>query len=153
MSTIDNLYEKYITDRGVNLSLEQFTLFATFFPSLLVILSDGTMDSGEVLHLKKLAANLASTFSADGLGIKRIEELTEIFSDEFDFLIQHIESWKETFLLALKNYLQHFPESKETVLDTLHLFAETSEDVDEAEDDMIKYLVEKLELMDSSSRA
>ena len=38
MSSIENLYEKYVRDRGVNLSLEQFTLFATFFPSLLVIL-------------------------------------------------------------------------------------------------------------------
>ncbi|MDX2303048.1 MAG: hypothetical protein NW226_09620 [Microscillaceae bacterium] len=151
MSTIENLYDQYIKERGVNLSLEQFTLFATFFPTLLVILSDGTMDSGEDMHLKRLSNNLASAFVADGLGVRRIEELKGIFSLEFDYLIKNIEQWKELFLIALKNHLHHYPESKETVLDTLHLFAETSEDVDDAENDMIQYLIEKLDLIDNSS--
>ncbi len=150
MPTIDELYENYTQQREVRLSLEQFTLFAIFFPALLVILSDGNLDSEERLHLERLARSLAHAFSEDGLGTKRIEELQTIFSQEFEYLIEHIEEWKEIFLQALNQHLKNFPESKETVLDTLHLFAETSEDVDEAEGDMIRYLSEKLDLMDTS---
>lgn len=150
MKTIEELFDDYSRERSLDISLEQFTMFAIFFPSLLVILSDGTLDSEEDLHLKKLSENLANTFMADGLGVKRVEELKEIFVREFEYLIQKIDDWKDAYLTALKNHLKNYPESKETVLDVLHFFAETSEDVDDAENDMIKFLIGRLELEDKN---
>lgn len=149
MLTIEELYEKYLDKRFSKLTLEQFTLFAEFFPALLVTLSDGTLDAEEKAYLNRLANNLALVFSEDGLGLKRIQELEVTFIREFEYLTQHIDYWQDKYLTALKNHLAHFPESKETILDTLHLFAETSEDVDEAESDMIDYLTNKLNLIDT----
>ena len=47
--------------------------------------------------LKNWLLILPVHFQQMGLGVKRIEELTEIFSDEFDFLIAHIDQWKDHF--------------------------------------------------------
>lgn len=148
--TMEDLYENYKQERTLDLTLEQFTLFAEFFPALLVILSDGVMDSKERLYLGKLSKSLAYVFSEDGLGNNKIIELQNIFTDEFEYLVQNTEDWKEKYLQALKSHLDKFPESKETILDTLHLFAETSQDFDEAENKMIVYLTDKLDLIDQN---
>lgn len=147
--TIEELYEQYIEQRSINLTIEQFTLFAEFFPAILVILSDGVMDVKEKTYLEKLVKSLANTFAEDGFGKKRIQELQGIFMTEFHFLVTHIDAWKEKYLQALKNHLEYFPESKESILDIIHLFAETSQDVDDAENNMVKFLTHNLNLMDS----
>ncbi|NJO00978.1 MAG: hypothetical protein HC880_04135 [Bacteroidia bacterium] len=149
MRTMEELYESYLAKRSIDLTLEQFTLFAEFFPAVLVILSDGTLDAEEKLYLGKLAKSLAQAFSEDGLGNKRIKELQNTFIREFEYLVKNVEFWKDKYLLALKNHLEDFPESKETILDTLYLFAEKSQDVDEAENNMILYLTKKLNLMNT----
>jgi hypothetical protein len=144
---IEELYDLFVEQRNIDLDLEQFTLFTEFFPAVLVILSDGVMDTREKLYLEKLINSLANAFTNEGGGNKHIHKLQHIFSQAFDFLIQHLEEWKDKFLLALKSHLAEFPESKETILDTIHLFAETSQDVDEAEGNMVRFLTEKLNLL------
>lgn len=146
MSSIEELYEQYIGDRPVNLTLEQFTLFAEFFPALLIILSDGTLDEQERIYLAKLAKSLAQVFSEDGLGTKKIRELQAIFIREFEYLVKNLEFWQEKYISALKGHLKLYPESKATILDTLFLFANTSENSGEEENKMIQYLSEQLDL-------
>ncbi|NJL13381.1 MAG: hypothetical protein HC913_10510 [Microscillaceae bacterium] len=50
----------------------------------------------------------------------------------------------------LEAHLTTYPESKEVILDTLHLFAEVSQDVDDAECRMIAFLTRKLNLLHKS---
>lgn len=144
---MDELYEKYIIKRQLNLNKEQFVLFAEFFPALLVLLSDGILDSKEKSYLKKLSYNLSHTFLQDGYGTKKVKELEEIFNAEFEYLTLHIENWKEGYLNALRYHLEAYPESKATILESLRLFAHTSQDYNESESNMISYLAKELNLL------
>jgi hypothetical protein len=148
MLNIEKLYEHYTQERPLNLSVEQFTLFAEFFPALLVILSDGFFDHKEKIYLQKLVKCLSDSFAEDGFGAKRVQELQIIFSQEFEYLIQNLDKWKEPYIKALQSHLALFPENKETILDTINLFAETSQDVNEAESNMVRFLIQKLHLIE-----
>ncbi|MCU0446804.1 MAG: hypothetical protein MUE85_17995 [Microscillaceae bacterium] len=148
MLNIEKLYEHYTQERPLNLSIEQFTLFAEFFPAVLIILSDGFFDQKEKVYLQKLVKCLGDSFIQDGFGAKRVQELQSIFAQEFEYLIQNIDKWKELYIRALQNHLTNFPENKETILDTLNLFAETSQDFNESEENMVKYLVRELHLIE-----
>jgi hypothetical protein len=149
MTSIEELYENYIQERLVNLTIEQFTLFAEFFPAVLVIVSDGIFDHKEKTYLEKLVQSLGKSFSEDGFGTKRVQELKSIFAQEFEYLITHIDIWQELYLKALKTHLQHYPESKETILETIYLFAQHSQDFDEAESNMVSFLTSELRLLDT----
>lgn len=146
MSEIEKLYEDYIHKRNLTMSLDQFILFAEFFPAVLVIMSDGTADEQERLYLDRLNTNLANIFEEDGLSREYIHRLKLTFDEEFEYLMQNLELWKEPYLHALHEHLEHHPESKEIILDTLYLFASKSQDVDESENEMISFLTQRLEL-------
>lgn len=146
MNTIEELYYHYRQKRKISLNLEQFTLLVEFFPSLLVVLSDGVVDSGEQLYLDKLVQSIVNIFALEGFNQKKTEELYKIYSTEFDYIIQNIDDWKKDFLRVLRNYLEVNPEQKEMILDTLHLFAETSQDVTDIERGMILRLKRELNL-------
>jgi hypothetical protein len=149
MSEIEKLYEDYSYKRGLNISLDQFMLFAEFFPAVLVILSDGIVDDQERIYLDRLNTNLANIFEEDGLSKEYIYKLKKTFDEEFDYLMTHLKEWKDTYLDALSEHLTHNPESKEIILDTLYLFASKSQDVDESENQMIQFLTQKLNLLQS----
>ncbi|MGD1841197.1 MAG: hypothetical protein ACFB0B_09915 [Thermonemataceae bacterium] len=143
---IEHLYIVYKEKRSVKLSLEQFTTFAEFFPTLLVIKSDGVIDSGEKLYLQKLSESLGNIFKEDGLGSLKINTLIQTFKEEFEYLLYHLEEWQDAFLEALKGHLENNPHDRETILDTIYLFAETSEDVSDDEKSMLEYIKNRLQL-------
>ncbi|GAB4398170.1 MAG: hypothetical protein OHK0053_16230 [Microscillaceae bacterium] len=147
MLEIENLYADYYQGRKAALTLEQFTLFAEFFPALLVLLSDGVIDEREKSYLSRLSDSLANIFEEDGLSLVHIEQLKKIFAQEFEHLIAQLDQWRERYLEVLQAHLTTYPESKEVILDTLHLFAEVSQDVDDAECRMIAFLTRKLDLI------
>jgi hypothetical protein len=149
MQSLEDLYDIYVRTRPIKLSFEQFTLFSEFFPAVLVIISDGIFDYKEKTYLQKLVHSLGKSFTEEGYGVKRVQELESIFLQEFEYLIKNIEAWKEIYLDALKNHLQNYPESKETILDTLYLFAENSQDFAEPETNMVSFLTRELQLLDS----
>jgi|GEM_PF-1439112 len=149
MSEIEKLYEDYSYKRGLNISLDQFMLFAEFFPAVLVILSDGIVDDQERIYLDRLNTNLANIFEEDGLSKEYLYQLKKTFDEEFDYLMTHLKEWKDVYLDALSEHLAQNPESKEIILDTLYLFASKSQDVDESENQMIQFLTQKLNLLQS----
>ncbi len=146
MPEIEKLYEDYTHKRGLSMSLDQFILFAEFFPAVLVIMSDGMMDEQERIYLDRLNTNLANTFEEDGMSREYINKLKLTFDAEFEYLMTHLELWQEIYLNALHEHLAQHPESKEIILDTLHLFASKSQDVDDSENEMIHFLTQRLEL-------
>lgn len=144
--TIRELYKVYQEEREINLSVSQFTLFVEFFPTILVVLSDGVIDQEERSYINRLASNLGNSFAQDGYSENFITKLKNTFSQEFEFLIHNLKHWESYFLDALAEHLEKNPENKETISDTIHLFAATSEDWDETEDNMIEFLNKKLAL-------
>ncbi len=150
MSKIEDLFEVYCQQRELTISFDQFLLFAELFPAVLVIMSDGKIDNQERIYLDKLNTNLANIFEEDGLTKTQLLRLKDTFAKEFDYLIAHLEEWKEAYLNALQDHLNQNPETKDIILDTLHLFAAASEDINidsEAENQMIEFLVSKLNLI------
>lgn len=146
MNTIEELYYHYRQKRKIDLNIEQFTLLVEFFPSLLVVLSDGVIDSGERLYLNKLVQSIVNIYALEGFNQKKTDELYKVYSTEFDYIIQNIDDWKRDFIEVLRNHLAINQGQKEMILDTLHLFAETSQDVTEAERGMILRLKRELNL-------
>lgn len=144
--TIRELYRIYQEERNISLSISQFTLFVEFFPTILVVLSDGVIDQEERSYINRLASNLGNSFVQDGYSESFIKKLKDTFSQEFEFLIQNLKLWEGQFLDALAEHLKENPENKEAIFDTIHLFAATSEDWDETEDNMIEFLSKKLAL-------
>ena len=148
VKNIEHLYILYQEKRKTSLTLEQFTTFAEFFPTLMVITSDGVVDSEEQLYLKRLSESLGNIFREDGLGDLKINQLIGIFKQEFEYLLHHLETWKEQFLEGLRGHLETNPHDREAILDTIYLFAETSEDVSEHETQMLNYIKKRLHLED-----
>jgi hypothetical protein len=144
--TIEELHTAYIKERGIRLTLGQFTFLVEFFPAILVTLSDGFIDHKEKAYLDRLAQNLSHSFQEEGLGLKQITELQAIFKQEFEYLTQNLDTWQESYLNALAQHLKQYPENKDTIRDTILLFAQTSQDINEAENDMVDFLTRKLNL-------
>lgn len=144
--TIPELYKHYTQIRSIKLNLEQFVLFAEFFPAVLVLMSDGVLDSKEKTYLERLVHNLSKSFLEEGFDGKKIMEIQKTIMQEYEYLSTHLEDWKDSFLNALNHHLINYPESKETILDTVRLFATTSQDVNEYENNMVSFIVQRLNL-------
>lgn len=134
------LYQKYTKSRNLNLSFQQFSIFVEFFPALLMMLSDGIIDSQEYQYLEKLSKNIAKIFEDDLYGEKQVKELEQTFKNEFEYLSRNMTIWKEVYINTLKSYLTENPEYKNNISDMIELFAHTSIDVDEQETKMIDFL-------------
>ena len=116
------------------------------FPALLVVLSDGIVDTDEWNTVKKLAKILGTEFASDDLGKEKEENLTLIYKSEFRYLLKEREKWEDKFLKALKEYFTVNDSSKEFVLETMYLFANASEGVSADEDRTIEKLSAELNL-------
>jgi len=144
--TIEELFKFYKRERVLNLTLEQFTLFVEFFPALMVIMSDGVVDSQEEVYVEKLAENMGNSYIDEGLSKKRIQDLKMIFQEEFKYLLQHMELWQDHFLNALRSYLLLYPIEKEIILETLYLFAKSTKPEWKEENNTIETLKLLLDL-------
>lgn len=141
---VDDLYEEYISQRKVDLNKEQFIWIVNLFPALLVVLSDGIVDSEEWAEVKKLSSKLGHEFSSEDLGWDKEENLVLIYRAEFQYLLKNRNVWEIKFLNALKDYFQENSASKGFVLESMFLFAKASGGVSTAEADTIEFLTKVL---------
>ncbi len=146
INVLEDLYEFYKKERTLNLNLEQFTMFVEFFPALLVIMSDGILDSEEEAYIEKLSHNMGNSFLGEGLSVKKVLELNDIFKTEFQYLMQNLDYWQDHFLNSLKNHLHIYPTEKEIILETLYLFAKKSKEERKEENKTIDFLKGQLDL-------
>ena len=148
---IYDLYQLYFKGRQATLNIQQFTLLVEFFPTALVVLSDGVLDDEEKLYLERLATSVGHIFLEDGYAPQKAKELAIIFGEELEYLIHNQNAWKEQYLKALGAHLEYYPEQKDNILDTIYLFAETSQDLSSPERDMITFLKDTLKLEENVS--
>ena len=146
VSKIEELYQDYKKERNIQINKEQFIYVVNLFPALLVVLSDGLIDSDEWNIVKKLAKILGKEFATEDLGMEKEENLTLIYRAEFKYLIKHREQWELRFIEALKSYFKENSSSKEFVLETMYLFANASEGISDEEDKVIEQLSKELGL-------
>ena len=146
VSEASELYNKYVEASNTTLSKEHFDTLITYFPSLLIIVSDGVVDDEEWVYVKFLAKFMADAHKDDLSSTER-DELEDTYFNELSFLLDDVEVWEPDFLVALKKFLVHHPELKEDIVEILYMFSEASEgDDEEAELAKIEYLKEELNL-------
>jgi hypothetical protein len=144
--TIEDLYKKYQEQRQSRLNFDQFLTFVIFFPTLLVITSDGVVDVEEWDFVKQLSKFLANTYKDEGLSPAEIDQLNISYLEETSYLLKNLKDWESKFINALKTYLVNHPETRETILDTIYLFAEASSGTSAHEEAKIRFLKEELSL-------
>ena len=144
--TIEKLYEEYQLERNAKISKEQFTSFVVFFPSLLVIISDGVVDMEEWEYLQQLSLFMAKSFKKEGDSAKNVNELSKCYLMEVSYIIKHLKDYQDDFLLALKSYLEENPEDKVSVFDTIKLFADASNGTSTEEEEKIESIANYLQL-------
>lgn len=144
--TIKQLYLEYQQERNAKISKEQFTSFVVFFPSLLVIISDGVVDMEEWEYLQQLSLFMAKSFKKEGDSPQSVNELSKCYLLEISYIIKHLKDYQEDFLLSLKSYLEENPEDKASVYDTIRLFADASEGTSKEEEAKIISLSDYLHL-------
>lgn len=143
---VADLFRDYKNHRRTRLSQKQFASFLAFFPSLLVVSSDGIVDKEEWLYCKKLAKALGHSFSDENLNEEESKSLTSIYKGEFGYLLRNLISWESKFLETLKQYLLVNEYARQFVIDTLYLFADASNGISESEQLKIKYIKEVLSI-------
>jgi hypothetical protein len=144
--TISQLYQNYREKRPISWGVDIFTLLVEFFPSLVVIFSDGTFDQKEKSYLEKLIHSLGFFFEEEGYSEKKSTELQLSFSQEFQYLATELNYWQNDFLDALQDYLEKNPHQKDFIQTIIAWFAQVSVDITEDEQNAIDFLVEKLKL-------
>ena len=144
-SKITSLKKSYELEREHRLTEEQFGSMVLFFPSLLIIASDGEIDAEEWVYVNYLAKFIADTFKNEISAIER-DELEAQYLEELTYLTHNLESWEQPFLHALQDYISFNEDVKEDVEDILYLFAEASDGKSEAEIIKIEELKERLNL-------
>jgi hypothetical protein len=146
--TLIDLYEEYTESRKINLTFDQFTSLVMFYPTLLVLYTDGHVDEQEWKYIKHLANNLGDSLVAPGTDPELVSDLKTLFFTEFKYLLQHLDVWERKFMKTLKNYLKEHPYKKASVLKFIYLFAAASEGICEKEEIMIEHLKKELSLQE-----
>jgi hypothetical protein len=142
--TLDELYEEYTQARKIELTFEQFTVLATFFPALLVISTDGEIDAEEWNYVNSLTEGMCENFKKDGLNPQEVMDLKKLFQREIHFLQENFDTWERKFTKALKLYLASHTDCKASVLDNIYHSASVSEGICDKEKVMIEYLLKEL---------
>ena len=143
---IIKLRSTYEKEREHKLTTEQFSSLVLFFPSLLIIASDGEVDDEEWVYVNYLAKFIADTFKND-ISAEARDELESQYLIELTFLVNNLPTWEQPFLDALQDYISFNESVKEDVEDILYLFAEASDGKSEEEEEKIEELKEKLQIV------
>ncbi len=146
---IEDLYREYTTARKLNVSIDQFIYIVNLFPALLVALSDGLVDRFEWDEVNRLADKLGAQFAGEQLKGEMQADLSNVYKQEFKFLLENREHWEMKFLNALKDYFHENENSKDFVLESMFLFAKASKGISMEEADTIEFLTKVLLLKTS----
>lgn len=142
--TVTELYQEYTEVRRLNLTYEQFSVFVTFYPALLVAHTDGTVDEKEWQLLQTLANGLIDISIREDTCKEEINDLRQLFFNEFKYLICHFDQWERKFIKTLKRYLVEKPEEKAAVLRVIYMLAGASDGICDKESVMIEHLAREL---------
>jgi len=143
---MEELFRLYKEHRQVRFNEDQFATFVIFFPTLLVVTSDGVVDIEEWDFVKQLTKFLANTYREEGLNSAEVDDLNTGYLEETSYLLKNLKNWEVRFLKALRDYLEENPEAKGTILDTIYLFAEASSGTSPQEEAKINFLKGELKL-------
>ena len=144
--TVPELYQEYTEVRRLNLTYEQFSVFVTFYPALLIAHTDGRIDEREWQLLRTLANGLIDISTRKDLCKEEINDLQMLFFNEFKYLICHFDQWERKFIKTLKRYLVERPEEKKAVLRVIYMLAGASDGICDKESVMIEHLAHELDI-------
>lgn len=145
-NSLQDLYVFYQAQRKTSLSYEQFRALAMFFPTLLLIYSDGVIDTQEIIYIHKLSSSLSNIFR-DELGTPAsLKHLEETFRKELSFLLDNMQAWQDAFLSSLGKHLQTYPEEKTLIANAVEIFAVAARKNKSEEQLMLAHIRERLAL-------
>ena len=139
------LLEEYHKTRKSNLSLDQFTYILKIYPSLIICMSDGKLDKEEWEGVLNISKNLAF-LCLDQVPDTDVEQVENLFSTEFRYLLENFDKWEKKFINTLKNYLEERNDEKEFVYEAMYLFANAADGISKEEQKAIDQLTSRLSL-------
>ncbi len=144
-SPLTSLLAEYNHERPVTFNIDQFSYILNLFPSLIVCMCDGVLDPEEWEAVEQTTKGLIDEF---GQSLSEVEKdlMSQNLLEEFKFLIQNQDKWKEKFLGALRFWLLTHEEDKEFVLESMYLFANIADGISEVEQKTIDELSRQLNL-------
>lgn len=142
--TFKKLHESFIQQAESKLNEEQFLSLIIFFPAILVVAADGTIDHEEWFYLSRIIKAMADGFDDDKT--LNLKDLEAEYQSTMRFLVRELHTWEEVFIPFLQTYLQKNTSAKEDVSDVIYMVAEASEGVSKKEKKVIMMLNEKLGL-------
>lgn len=134
--TIATLHESYIQASGCVLDQEQFVTLLTFYPAMLVVGADGTIDEEESIYVKHIAKFMANNYGESHS--QEVRLLEKQFDAGLHFLYEHQAQWEMPFLEVLHDYLQEIPLLKENIVEVMLMFADSSHRISTQEDKVIR---------------
>jgi hypothetical protein len=144
---LQNLYKDYKKTSGSAIVENQFGTLVMFFPSLLVVASDGVVDDEEKIYVKYLAKFMADTFKNEISPDER-DSIEGSYLSDLEYLLDNLPDWEPKFIDTLKSYLETHEDAKEDIVDILYLFADASDGVSDDEEQKIEELKTILDLHD-----
>jgi uncharacterized tellurite resistance protein B-like protein len=142
--TLEDLYEEYIDSRKLRITFSQFTHMVHFYPILLIISTDGKVDEKEWKYVQMLSNNLGDLYHTDIKDAELLNDLKEMYLNEFKYLLMNFDTWERKFMKTLRQHLAENPEKKEEVLQAMYLFASVSDGIHEKEEIMIEHVTKEL---------
>lgn len=142
--TIATLHESYTKASGCVLDQEQFVTLLTFYPAMLVVGADGTIDEEESIYVKHIAKFMANNYGESHS--QEVRLLEKQFDAGLNFLYEHQAQWEIPFLEVLHDYLQAIPLLKENIVEVMLMFADSSSRVSIQEDKVIRDVARLLDI-------
>ncbi|OFX19866.1 MAG: hypothetical protein A2033_19770 [Bacteroidetes bacterium GWA2_31_9] len=140
------VYNNYCKERMIEMGEAPFASIITTFPSLLIAMADGKADNNEKLSLVNISKSLAESFKDEQTNDELIELLSYQYYAEFDYLLKNTEKWESAFIELLSDYLKENPENKTIINDMIIDVANASNDICDAEQQVVSELENKLNL-------
>ena len=146
MSKLDELFKDYSAQRTHNLSKDQFGAILKLIPALLVATSDGVMDSREWVLVDKLTRMMGDELIPDDVEnvVEKEEQLMRSIRDEIGYIMRTISTWQEAIIQAVKEEIKDTERDQEFVEEAMFMFARTSADTSEEEEEKIDDLCAQL---------
>lgn len=141
---IATLHESYTKASKCQIDEEQFVTLLTFYPAMLVVGADGSIDDEESIYVKHIAKFMANNYGESHS--QEVRSLEKQFDAALHFLYEHQSQWEAPFLQVLHNYLQEIPLLKENIAEVMLMFADSSHRISAQENKVIRDVAEFLEI-------
>ena len=150
------LYAKYKEASGTTLSQDEFENLVIFFPTLLIVASDGEIDDEEKLYLEYLARFMSkSTYQTQNKTQKRDRKTSQQrYLDALEFLtksengntndLSNLAKWEPLFVDVLKQHIKNDPNGKAQIEEIMRLFADASDGISDDEENKIQEILSKI---------